>query len=1211
MVCSLHVYKGALGALDAGLVGASAVDNDFRVLQVNLHHCKDANANLFSYVIKHSIDCIICQDPHVFRSRISSIPDKWSCFISNNLNSAIIFTNNDYVVISASVFNNSVFVNLSLKDATSIIIGSQYSPPSSDIDVDCNEWSSAFPDFERILIGGDFNVHMKSLGYARENQRTEEFIEHLVTNNLFIINDPDSDYTWSVDDRHGRPDLTLGGADICGSIVSWLVDADECSFSDHKYIRYVLNYSPVRRLQTRYKTKNKNFYKFNRLFKRAIPVLTTALTEVASCEELENWMELFYEEIIGVTKKCFRRGTLAYSSAPSWYTPELRSNRNRVNALYKRWSKNPDLIEYRETYRLARTQYKKMVRETKRKAWHDYCSKTANAYGSVFRYVTNKQLRHTDLVFTTLEESDAFDTYDDVVQMLLREHFKIDQVPDNVHSYTPSLPLGDDDDYNEFTVRELRYVLAQQHNNKAPGYDDLDALIIKNLCYNYTDLILSLFNRCYRMGYFPNIWKKGLVVFFRKRNRDPSLVRSYRPITLLPIFGKVYERLIKMRIMTTLEHSGFLHVAQFGFREHRSTTHAMLKVQNIVREILQSNKYCSMVTLDIEGAFDAMPWHVLSKLIDELPIDCFLKSVIKSYISLRKIGFRSSDGIRWFDTFLGCPQGSCLGPLLWLIVADKILKCYSAMDTSIVSYADDFVVFGGANTRRDLENKINNRLDFMWSICTEFELKLSPTKSEAMMFGRFTLESRHPIYKLDGISVPVRQNIKYLGFVLDSRFNWLDHLDAVREKVSSFTMNLKRTNTRDFGSPNSLRKTWYQSVIDKQITYGFVCWFPDLRIHALRRLSSCQRIGLLSILNSYRSVSTDALCVLSGVPPISIDLKYRFLKFEMLNREKHIELDDIEIRSSDISPKIKSWDFPYYYKLRNIKLLTAYESSEHGHEEVTIYTDGSRMEEGTACAFTVQHGGEFIYDEKLHMRKHNSIFQAELSAIRGAIDWFINSPYSSLSLKTDSLSSVRALERAFPDNEITLQIFNRLLSSPNKEVTVGWIRAHVGHIGNERADTLAKEAINPQVADRSLTIRYPRSIMNSYCRDQLVKAWQQSWMVSDKGRETHRFVNKVNRDFVCSNRVTTYFLSGHGSFPQYLFKIKRRNTDKCDCGEVGSVTHYLFGRCPEMPHFFTFYRSKSLRENAVRVLLKHDNYQKLCDIYNVLNEKYSFIKYKF
>lgn len=156
----------------------------------------------------------------------------------------------------------------------------------------------------------------------------------------------------------------------------------------------------------------------------------------------------------------------------------------------------------------------------------------------------------------------------------MQEHFKIQDNPFNIHEYISNKNYEDTEDFHPFQRRELMYAIKQQHNNKAPGYYSIDALVIKNLCRTYTPFVLKLFNTCLSLGHFPNAWKHGLIIFFRKRNKPPDQPRSYRPITILAILGKIYERLLKTRIMTQLEANNFLHPTQYGFREGRSTLSA-------------------------------------------------------------------------------------------------------------------------------------------------------------------------------------------------------------------------------------------------------------------------------------------------------------------------------------------------------------------------------------------------------------------------------------------------------------------------------------------------------------------------------------------------------------------------------------------------------------------------------------------------------------
>lgn len=1153
----------------------------------------------------------MAQDPYIRGNKICGIPSEWLVFSSNTSNSIIIFTNLDYTVVSSLVNNNSVFVNLSLDDNRTLVIGSQYSPPSSDIDDDFEEWVNFIPETDNVLIGADLNVHLKALGYARENKRTETFLEHLIVKNLFLLNDPQADHTWTKEDMKGRPDVTLGGTDICNDLLYWKVDSDVHSFSDHKYIRFCLNYSAIRRNTLRFKTKNKSFFQFNKLLRSELGFLESELTRVNDCDSMDSWMNKFYEVLERLLNRCFRRGTISHKPSLKWYTETLRIERNKVNAAYKRSRRYPDNMVYKNSYHVLRNNYKKNIKITRKKSWLTFCEKTSDAFGTVYKYIAGKYLQHTDMIFTILENSHIFDTYDDVVKNLMEEHFGILHPPEVIYEYTPDIDMVMHEEHPLFTHREMRYAVFQQDVSKAPGYDDIDGLVVRNLSLKFPSVMLKMYNTCYSLGYFPKIWKKGKIIFFRKRNKDPKLLRAYRPITLLPIMGKVYERMIKMRVMTALESQAFLNDSQHGFREMRSTITAVMALRKYVKAILQNFKYCTAVSLDIEGAFDSMCWSTLSDIIDEAPLTESLKSSLKSYISHRQIGCLLSTGLNWSTIYKGCPQGSCLGPLLWNLVADKLLKIYTEIYENIVSYADDFLIIVGASTRASLESCVNDRIACFERGCNTLRLKLSPSKSEAIMFGRYNLENRRPIFKLAGISVPVRDTLMYLGFMLDSRFSWQLHLDYVREKISSFLINIKRTGRRDRGLSAFFLKTWYKVVVSKQITYGFEVWFPDLRVHALRKLSSCQRLGLMSIIQPYRTVSTDALCVLCGIPPMHIQLKYLARKFAVLHADSYFDTEDNRIWHRDVMEGIPTYRLPNYFALANLRIIPTKKNVVIHNEKLMIFTDGSKMNEGVSAAFTVHYGDSFIFDYKIRLQPGNSVYQAELLAIQYAVKWFVNTEFMETWIYTDSESSVGALQHLFPSNIIILNIYQTLIDNPNKKVNLSWIKAHVGEIGNERADGLAKEAITDNTFDCIDNLALPRSIMNDSCFKLTLRDWQKEWQDSEKGRDTYSIIDKVSFDFLSESKIITYFLSGHGSFPTFLFKIKKRSDNLCICGNIGSPMHYLFTKCSIMPYTFKFDRSKTMKWNARNVLFRRENYVNLCRIYNKLNETFSFIKYKF
>lgn len=1179
-------------------------------MQINLHHCQDANNALFNYCTDNSIDIILAQDPYVKNGVLSGIPSDWPYFLSINNNAAIISTNKDLALISNLALSNSVFVSLNVYNGV-IFFGSQYSSPSGNLDEDMEAHAAHFNDYDRILIGGDFNVPMLDFGYTRQNDRTEILLEHLANTQLSILNDPGAPHSFIQGPLKGRPDLTLGGNEIKAHLDGWFVDVDRYSFSDHRYIRYNLSYQPLIRTNYRYKTKNKSFKKFNQKISEHMPAWKLGLIRVNDAKDLDEFVSNFTEDLTNIANSCFKKGKLSHKPTIRWYDNDLKILRNKISALYKRMTKNPDNDRYREDYVRGRNDYKKKIKKAKKLAWYNYCENTNDCYGNLYKFVSNKALKFSDMIFTRLEDSAPFDSYDDVANRLMIEHFAVDELPDEIYEYISTIT----DDTASFTDRisnrELKHVIKQQPNGKAPGFDNFDTLMVKSFCKNNLDFVRNLYDKCLRIGHFPATWKKGSVIFFRKRNKVATSPRAYRPITLLPIFGKLLERIIKLRVMTLLESTGYLDNHQFGFREKRSTLTALNELKKIVKNLLSGYKYCAMTSIDIQGAFDSVSWQMLATLIDQLPIPQYLKRILKNYISNRKIGFKYVAGIIWYELFKGCPQGSCIGPLLWLIVADFILKHYKLRNYSIISYADDFVVLEGADNRRKLEENMNSAVEWFNNAIMDLQMNISTEKCISMLFGRFNLEKRRPLFKLQGKSIPVKDNIKYLGFILDGKFSWIDHFEAIRENIRSMASGIKKTTTRNRGLNTSYRKIWYNAVIEKQITYGHEIWTGDLKSQALRKLSSCQRIGLLTILHTYRSVSTEALCVMSGVPPLHIKLKYNAQKYNVIHGNSSIMVNDVRISSVNIMRQLCSFDFPSYYKLTNLNIT---ENStivmDPDSNCPLIFTDGSKIADNVGAAYTVWMYGDFVRDFRVKLNGQNSVYQAELIGIKYATLWFISSSFRQAKIYTDSLSSLHVLNNAFPSNCIVRDIFLMLQQSANKFLEISWTKAHIGTLGNERADCLAKSVIIEDNYDIYEDLQYPISVINRYNKMKIVQDWQNDWKRSEKGRDTYMILNKVNTEFLVCNYVVQFFVSGHGSFPTFLHKIGKRRSNKCDCGDLGNVTHYIFSRCPFMPYFFNFDKSRTLRENLRAVLFNPVNHQKLTENYNVLNSLYSFIKYK-
>lgn len=186
----------------------------------------------------------------------------------------------------------------------------------------------------------------------------------------------------------------------------------------------------------------------------------------------------------------------------------------------------------------------------------------------------------------------------------------------------------------ELDVEEYFRVVFKGKNTAA-GYDEIAKFILRKLDDKVHHFIIKIYEYCLNNAYFPMEWKRGILVPIGKVNTDHKRVENYRPITLLSVLGKNLERILKILLQKEIGH--IIPCYQFGFREHRSTTHPLAILTSNIQTAKLKGKYSAVLMLDINKAFDSV-WHhgVLYKLA-KAGCSRYLVTMIKNFISERSI----------------------------------------------------------------------------------------------------------------------------------------------------------------------------------------------------------------------------------------------------------------------------------------------------------------------------------------------------------------------------------------------------------------------------------------------------------------------------------------------------------------------------------------------------------------------------------------------
>lgn len=473
---------------------------------------------------------------------------------------------------------------------------------------------------------------------------------------------------------------------------------------------------------------------------------------------------------------------------------------------------------------------------------------------------------------------------------------------------------------------------------------------------------------------------------------------------------------------------------------------------------------------------------------------------------------------------------------------------------TLYAFADDFSLILSGRRRLDLEIAAERALAAFHSLLTSLHLKLSPGKSQELMFAKPRLLKRKPIMRIDGKSIKHVNFLKVLGITIDNNLSWTSHVNELKLKLAHIHNNTLKLVGKNWGVKNEILKLWYQVIIEKIVTYGAGVWAGNLTKKIKEKINSLQRPFLLQMSRGYRTISTDALQIITGNPPLTLVLEYEYHKSKILLL-KDIAHTELFFPNTRIQYKSSSWQ--NHPAIDSVEHLINTEKHTYTPTETPlIYTDGSRSELGVASAFCALKGDEVLHEWSCRLENYNTIYQAELYAIQQALVWRNRLRERNYKIYTDSLSSLQALTKS-PNKHPIVRDIKIALREQHKITKLAHVSAHIGIKGNELADKLAKEAINQS---HKINLPVPPSHVKSVLKNKILQNWQLYWDNSIKGRHTHNLIPKVTNKLYNLTPSTTAFLTGHGPFPTYLHRFKIARDNLCACGQEGTPQH-IYQEC--------------------------------------------------
>jgi len=373
----------------------------------------------------------------------------------------------------------------------------------------------------------------------------------------------------------------------------------------------------------------------------------------------------------------------------------------------------------------------------------------------------------------------------------------------------------------EITPSQVSEAIDEGNSNKSPGYDGICYKVLKLLNIEAINYITSIYNAITKLQYFPDALKHGIIIILPKEGKPPDSPASYRPITLLPTLGKVYEQCVLSFLQRIEKELHIIPHEQHGFRASHSTGTQLARVLETLIRNYNHGKYTVMVALDIEAAFDKVPHKYLLYKLSQFRFPDWTIRLLWSYFTNRTSRVKVENELSApFQLRAGVPQGGLLSPFLYnLYTADIPLHtCH----TTTALYADDTLLVTASESPILAEINSNLALAELEAWLKKWKIRVNGGKSKASFIAQKSKTFKPRIF-VSGELINLSEEIKYLGVLFDNQLTWSAQVKATLKTAKQRTAALL-SQIRDLPATKETKTLLYMTYIRPLLTYGISAW---------------------------------------------------------------------------------------------------------------------------------------------------------------------------------------------------------------------------------------------------------------------------------------------------------------------------------------------------------------------------------------------------
>ena len=671
-------------------------------LQHNVNGCSHYMHTCLDYGIEYKLDFILFQHPFIGRDNITISHSAYYCIMPDTelRPRVMIFARKqsrfDFCLRSDLISDNDCMI-IDITDKTKkysetiqlINIYNEKSLQENSNKYTIQRLLNQIIPHKNTIFCGDLNAHHSwwNSSVSNANIRTKELVKWLEKYEFELLNKPDQQTCTRSD--ISVIDLAFITKNLNQLYTEWEISDQLVTGSDHEAILFMINIdnknlveNPLYNNQYNFDKADWNGFKDDLLLYEKEEFHSQIDNSEISTSLLESEAQKLRDLILKAAEKNIPKKRITERSKP-WWNNDLKTLRKELATAKRRWKrKQTDQKQYQE----IRSDYLQKIKLAKANCWNKFLE---NAEGKdIFKAFQYTKPRRIEKLPILQNQDKTAITFEQKCETFMTVLFSKPPQSETVRwdNYTENL----DWKWPEVKKDEIKTAIFTSSIKKAAGPDQISFLIIQKAFEAIEERFIKLFNRLIFFGYHPVCWREAIGVILKKPNRNASLPKSYRVISLLNCLGKIAEKIIATRLAFLAGTTNILNFDQMGGRKQTSAIDAVMSLIHDIQLAKNENKITSVLFLDIKGAFDHVSANKLLKICQELGLPRSLCRWIECFLNNRYIQL-AFDGEKQDKTRIeiGIPQGSPVSPILFLIYIRNLFSSIENMKIRSPSYLDD------------------------------------------------------------------------------------------------------------------------------------------------------------------------------------------------------------------------------------------------------------------------------------------------------------------------------------------------------------------------------------------------------------------------------------------------------------------------------------------------------------------------------------------